>query len=76
MEEMLGKYRDPESKQTYTVLKRTEDIIEASVTETSKVIDSVSNYVTTCGRHLEPKDDDLKVFTFDEYEGTIYEIDD
>lgn len=61
MKEIFGKYRDLESNIVYTVLKFTEDTVEI---DTGKIVSSSSNYVTTCGCHLEPKDDNLEVFTF------------
>jgi hypothetical protein len=61
MKEIFGKYRDLESNIVYTVLKFTEDIVE---TDTGKIVSSSSNYVTTCGCQLEPKDDCLEAFTF------------
>lgn len=75
MEEVLGKYRDLNSDKVYTVLKRSEEIVEAPITNTSEVVDTISNYVTACGRHVEPKDDDLSAFTFDDFEGEIHRID-
>lgn len=76
MEVILGEYRDTESGAVYTVIERTEEIVEGPVTEISDVIDSISNYMTACGRHLEPITDDLKAFTFDEFDGEIHKIED
>jgi len=76
MKEILGKYRDPKSDKVYTVIKCIEEIVEAPVTETSETVDSMSNYVTACGLHIEPKDDDLEVFTFHDFEGEIHKTED
>mgnify|MGYP000091100962 FL=1 len=76
MKEILGKYRDPKSDKVYTVIKSIEEIVEAPVTETSETVDSMSNYVTACGLHIEPIDDDLKVFTFHDFEGEIHKTED
>ncbi len=72
--EIVGEYRDVNTSEVYTVLKRIKEITSNSLSGSSKVFDGTFDYVTSCGIDVNPLSENESSFELIQKGGIIQRL--
>jgi hypothetical protein len=72
--EIIGQYQDEKTREIYTVLKRTKEIIHKPLSGKEQVLDDTYDFITSCNIDLNQLDDELNEFELMQIDGVIKRV--